>query len=451
MPNDTVDALGNPRAKTRFDGVPDLGAYEFTPTSTPPNSVAIPANPVANSVQKFVFGGDTVCAIEWGNTVPSSVAVKQYTGLQAAVTPSITERMYFYVDVQTPLGVYEYKPSIRYKNPWLGNISNETNARIAKSSNGGAWAGYNYTNGITDSINNLLMPKENFDSLSSMFTGVENARIGIRCIIPPTSLQHSGVTAFAATETWEPVFSPVGYQIIVDSVQSPLDLSKIQFTSVNNPPTYPISNLVENTTYYVNVRTICGAKDTSDWSVDSFRTMITCHAPNISSTSVTHAQAVVYWDTVQTAISYEYRIDQSPTAPAFGTTITTNTALAAGLQPGTTYYAHVRSHCSTIYDISGWSTHEFTTKWPASVDDLNGAAGITAYPNPVKDVLNINLFSKPAAGAIVTITDLAGRSVYSSGITENKMQVNMQNMAAGMYMLKYIDNDRTEVIKITKE
>lgn len=451
VPKDTADILGNPRAKDRFEGVPDIGAYEFTPTSIPENAQAVPATPAANSIQVFIYAGDTVCSIEWGNTVPASVNVKQYTGLQAAVTPGITERAYFYVDVQSPLGVYEYLPVIRYKDHWIGNISNETNTRIAKSSNGGQWAGYNYKNGVTDSVHNYLMPKDNFDSLSSKFTAVENARIGIRCIVPPMGLQHAGVTAFAATESWEPVFSPIGYQIIVDSVQSPLDLTKIQFTSVNTPPTYPITGLTENTTYYVNIRTICGLKDTSDWSTDAFRTMITCHAPKIYTTSVTDRQAVIFWDTIQTAISYEYTVDQSPNPPAFGTTILTNSTFAAGLDPGTTYYAHVRSHCGTIYDISGWGTYEFNTLWPAGVNDLKGTSGMTVYPNPAIDIINVNFANAPGSNAMVTITDIAGRIMLNESVKGNRTTINVSNLATGVYLLKYVDGSSAKTIKFNKE
>lgn len=452
--DDTMDILGTPRPRDRFEGVPDIGAYEVTPTSTPPNAVAIPSNPVANSSQKFVFGGDTIGTIEWGNTVPPSITVKQYTGIKASVTPGITERAFFFVDVQTPIGVYEYRPFIRYKDHWIGDISNETNTRIAKSSNGGAWLGYNYHYGVTDSIKNILMPAQDFDSLSSKFTAVENARIGIRCLVPPFGLHHYDVLADQAKESWEPVFSPIGYQAIVDSVESPLDLSKIFFISQPSGgalPVYPMQNLVENTTYYVNVRTICGVNDTSSWSVDSFRTMITCHAPNIRHTDVTFKSAVIHWDTVQTAIEYEYAIDKSPDNPPYGTNIKDNFRLATALQPGTTYYVHVRSHCSTVYDISGWGLDSFTTKWPANIAGIGSSTGLSVYPNPVKDVLHINIPGNSSEKAVLAITDITGKTVHRAEVTAGETTVNLQHLPAGVYTLKYSNRDKTEVIKITKE
>lgn len=453
LASDTTDIMGNPRARNRFEGVPDIGAYEFDLTSTPPAATAMPANPVANSVQAFLLGGDTVATIEWGNSVPPSVAVRQYTGYKANVTPAATERMFFYTAINTPDGVYEYSPAIKYKEPWLGNISNETNARIAKSSNGGAWIGYNYHNGTTDSIKNRLMANQPFDSLSSMFTGVQNSRIGIRCLVPPAGLNHSEVTAFTAKESWESVFYPVGYQIIVEPTLAP-NLSKIQFVSpvTSGNPIYPASNLTENTTYYVNVRTICNPKDTSDWAVDSFRTMITCHAPDIKSTSITDKSAVVYWDTIQTAVGYEYVLDQSPNNPAFGTGTKHSSQYEPSLQPGTTYYAHARAKCSSIYEMSDWSTHSFTTKWPAGINELKGNAGITAYPNPVKNMVLINVFNVPADGSgLITITDIAGKMVYSAQVTDSKFEINMREFATGMYLLKYTDNSRTETIKLNKD
>lgn len=452
IPNDTMDVMGNPRPRTRSEGVPDLGAYEFVPTSTPPNVTAQPAVPVANSIQTFLMGQDTVCSIEWGNTIPSTIAVKQYTGVKADVVPAIAERAFCYVDIQTSTGIYEYTPKIKYKDPWLGDVSYETNVRLARSSNGGAWMGYNYHNGITDSVFNSLMPAQMQDSLGAKFTAIENGRVGIRCLVLPTGLHHFDILADKAKESWEPIFVPTGFQAIVDSVSDPLDLSKIRFISqpASGLPTYAMDNLAENTMYYVSVRAVCGPKDTSAWAIDSFRTMITCHAPNIKSTSITDRSAVVYWDTVKTGEAYEYAWGTTQGTPAFGTKIPQSSIQPGALQPGTTYYVYVRSHCSTIYDLSGWAEHQFTTT-NTSVEQLDGAAVMNIYPNPVKDKLNIRMLNVPGSNAAITITDVTGKVIYNAAVKTSQVQVNMQHMPAGLYMLKYTDDERTASIKVSKE
>ncbi len=449
LEGDTLDFDGNPRAKTRFDGVPDLGAYEFTPTSTPPDADASPSAPSMNTRQFFTFGGDTVCTIDWGNTVPSTVSVKQYTGIKASpITPSVLERTFFYVEVQAPTGVYEYIPYISYKDGWLGNISNETNARIAKSSNGGLWQGYNNMDGITDSVHNSFYPATAFDSLGSKFTGVENGRIGIRCAYSPTGLQSFDITATSAKLSWDEVYFPIGYQIVVDTVKK-VDPAKAQFSSVSN---FNISSgLVEDTWYYVYVRTICGLADTSGWTLDSFQTLVTCHAPDLQLSTLKWNQAVVYWDPVVTAVEYETALDNSPMDPTHGTMVKTTTMFNNNLMPGTEYYVHVRTHCSGMYEESDWATLKFMTPFATGIDEVGNNTGIAAYPNPVKDVLTLQTSFTPSADAVVTISDVTGKTVYTGKVSARKTEINLNRLPSGMYLLKYTDNGKSDVMKLTKE
>ncbi len=449
LANDTMDIAGNARARTKLQGVPDLGAYEFTPTSTPPDAIATPATPAANTAQTFTFGQDTVCVINWGATVPATATVKQYTGVQATGIPAGVGKMFFYNDVATTLGVYSYKAVPYYKDPWIGDISTEPNARIAKSSNGASWAGYNYTNGITDINRNTMTTAAFLDSMPSRFTGVENARIGIRCVIAPTGLKSNGVTAFTATETWDAVFSPIGYQYVYKNVKgTPVTGTPAYFVSSNSAP---LTGLTEDTTYYIYVRTICGPGDTSGWALDSFHTIISCHAPDLKLSYMDSKQAVIYWAPIKTAVGYDWAVTTDANPPANGTPTASTSLLAAYLAPGTTYYAHVRSRCSTIYSQSGWSTISFKT-WTTGVDNVSGSAiGLIAYPNPVKEVLTVNMQGVRANNAQLTIIDITGKIVRSMAVVSDKNEINMNGLSSGVYILKYSDDAHTEMTKITKE
>src|SRR5690606_10180385 len=113
----------------REDGVPDLGAYEFVPTATPPVAQATPATPISGSVQVFTFGEDTVARIEWPavGSLPNTVTVRQYTGTIAPqfLTISPNSFMYAYVDFDFT-GTYDpYSLDLYYKDPWLGTIQSE--------------------------------------------------------------------------------------------------------------------------------------------------------------------------------------------------------------------------------------------------------------------------------------------------------------------------------------
>lgn len=443
---DTLDLNNALRPKTRFDGVPDLGAYEFTPTSTPPDCEAIPATPQAGKRQVFRFGTDTVATIDWGSAVPATASMKQYTGLQVgSPMPSLVERGYISAVLNTGSSVlYSSVPTLYYKNGWLGNISSETNTKIARSTNNGPWEGYNYGNAITDSILNHAYPANPLDSTGA-YTIVENARIGIRCVIEPQNLKVSNITAFTADLDWDPVFLPIGYQVIIDNNSgTPASGAGARFTTNN---TLSATALTENTQYYAHVRSICGVKDTSGWATVPFKTLITCHTPDVKMATLTQFRAVIYWDTIQTATKYEYAITNTPTPPAFGTPLTTN-SLNIPLAPGRDYYVYVKAYCNSIYPESEWGLIGFST-FPTGIAGVNSNVAISVYPNPATDVVNVSI-ANATADARIAVTDLAGKILITQPVVRGTNTIDIRQLAKGMYMLKYLEGDRETVSKFTK-
>jgi hypothetical protein len=140
-----TDVNGNTRPVTIAAGVPDIGAFEFAPTVTPPIANATPANPIAGTTQLFTFGEDTVATIKWDATatVPSSIAVRQYTNTAPPGINSISPtQMYFYTDFATPTGTYAHTTNLYYKDPWKGTTVNEEGLRLAQKLGSNAWTGY---------------------------------------------------------------------------------------------------------------------------------------------------------------------------------------------------------------------------------------------------------------------------------------------------------------------
>lgn len=447
-----TDYAGNPRPFVRQDGVPDLGAYEVTPTSTPPYADAYPSVPAANSTQTFVFAQDTVATIDWGASVPNSYSMRQYTGVQAGPMPAGVGRMYFYTTATTPGWEYDHKPHVRYKEPWLGDISTEANAVIARSSNGGTWEGYNYTNASTDIVNNRLAAASDFDSLGA-YTGVENGRIGIRCVVNPTGIAISNITADEADVDWDAVFNPIGYQVYVSSDPTPPTAADWNSSATTNAPsnTVGLSGLDEDTKYYVYIRSICGVNDTSGASVDSFITLITCHDPQISLSSLNSSRVIASWQDVKTAEKYEYVIDQNPAPPAFGIDIYKTNVLAPYLDAGTTYYVHVRTHCNSIYSNSGWSTTSFNT-WATGINNVTGDNDVlNVYPNPATEVLTVELGVVPSGNASVSVMDLTGKVLSRQVVSGSKVSVSVSELPSGVYLLQYADDAQVEQIKFNKK
>ncbi|MBC9932629.1 gliding motility-associated C-terminal domain-containing protein [Chitinophaga qingshengii] len=150
VPGNDKDINGDPRPVTLQEGVPDMGAYEFLPTSVPPALPAFPATPAAGVTQTFMFGTDTVTKITWNNaTLPSNMTVRRYSGVKPPNVATGTDFMYFYTDVDvTPgSGVYNFNIQQYYLDPWQGYIKRQKDIRLARTDSTDTW--------ITDSLSRV--------------------------------------------------------------------------------------------------------------------------------------------------------------------------------------------------------------------------------------------------------------------------------------------------------
>lgn len=75
---------------------------------------------------------------------------------------------------------------------------------------------------------------------------------------------------------------------------------------------------------------------------------------------------------------------------------------------------------------------------------------ISAYPNPVINILNINLSSDTAKNATITICDMAGKMVKTITVNANAFTVDMTRLLRGVYFIKYKDDNKSAVVKVEK-
>ena len=57
------------------------------------------------------------------------------------------------------------------------------------------------------------------------------------------------------------------------------------------------------------------------------------------------------------------------------------------------------------------------------------------YPNPAKEVLNIDLQGE-FENVVLRIIDMAGKIIFSKEMTENKEQIDLIDLTAGVYNLE---------------
>ncbi|HEY1033118.1 MAG TPA: GEVED domain-containing protein [Flavipsychrobacter sp.] len=214
--------------------------------------------------------------------------------------------------------------------------------------------------------------------------------------------------------------------------------------------------------YYVYVRSICDTAGlnqndwlTSDWMVEEVITPPCCYMPEVTITNVTSNTAIASWTPVPSVYKYEYLLSMD-TVPAAGTWsghFTFNTGVPIqGLQPGRMWYFFLRAYCNPT-PTSEWSVDSFLTKPPTAVPQVAGKEfGIIAYPNPVKDVVTLELAKGIRSGkAKVIVTDITGKVVTTAEMEKEVLELNLSGKPAGTYIIKYADDAHTDVIHVSKQ
>ncbi len=271
----------------------------------------------------------------------------------------------------------------------------------------------------------------------------------------PTGIKITNLATTSATVNWNAADNSASYDYMIDQDRndpaSSTGLTNTIITSAN------ITGLAPGEVYYIHLRNDCTGFLTttnySAWALDSFETPVPCVAPTLKVDYINSDQAVVYWDPVRSATEYEYAITKSAASPAIGTVIDKTSLLLNALNDGVTYYVHVRNNCNSlnILDTSPWSTISFKT-FPLNVQDVNNMPfAITVYPNPVNDVLTLDIKGKLNTNTTALIVDITGKVLINTIINNRTTDIDVSALPAGNYILKYSDGSHDQVIKVTKQ
>ena len=77
-----------------------------------------------------------------------------------------------------------------------------------------------------------------------------------------------------------------------------------------------------------------------------------------------------------------------------------------------------------------------------SIDD-SYYTRLNVYPNPTKDVLNFDVHVD-----FIEVYDLSGKKILSQ---TNSEDINLENLPNGLYIIKLLNNERSEFFKISKK
>lgn len=181
LPGNNKDYEGKIRVTTRPDGVPDIGAYEFTPETIPPLATAAPDSASPGDVQVYTFGQQKVATIKWGMAgLVAPLEVRQYSGAKApgiAVAASPAGSMYFHTSIIPPSGnnTFDFEIDLDYMDIWLGDIPNDLNLKLAHRVASYPWMVYSGTLSTANTGTKELNAKSM--NRYGIFTGLEDGSI----------------------------------------------------------------------------------------------------------------------------------------------------------------------------------------------------------------------------------------------------------------------------------
>lgn len=109
------------------------------------------------------------------------------------------------------------------------------------------------------------------------------------------------------------------------------------------------------------------------------------------------------------------------------------------------------------YTLTVTDSHQCSTtksvKVKMSATGIGNAtiADITVYPNPARDIVNIDFDGMLANGCQILIANASGQIIFASRQTDDIMQIAVDDWAPGMYFIKITSNNETRIIKFVKE
>jgi len=259
----------------------------------------------------------------------------------------------------------------------------------------------------------------------------------------------SNITAHTADVEWNDYPGIYGYEYRVDTSAASPTTSGVAI----NFNTISLASLLSGTNYYFHLRVRCDTFNFSPWVTKDFSTPPVCTATpvNPTLTSITPTTAKFNWSAVSGAQQYQYGVTTTPTPPVTTNTYTSTTsATVLSLSPSTPYYFHVRAYCSPN-DLSGWVTLPFSTV-SVGVGSIGGGKGydVVIYPNPVKDVLNVEVSGKMHGKGMILLYDLSGKKLKEAEVKDARSEIDMHLLPQGVYILKYRDSESAGTLRVEK-
>ena len=199
-----------------------------------------------------------------------------------------------------------------------------------------------------------------------------------------------------------------------------------------------------------------------EFSVDSFSTFFASAGfpgggalpVNLQSISATNegSRNRIDWTSTEEKNLNRYELQHAPDGKTFEKIETVN---AQGKAFG--YIAYDRKPNSGVNYyrlkmIDNDGTFAYSKTVTTTMRGNNSGFTVTTYPNPAANSLTIEVYGGATTGGQVALSDAAGLSIgsYQLEPTRGYITIDLTNVAAGIYFVKYSDGTHTETVKVTK-
>ena len=197
-----------------------------------------------------------------------------------------------------------------------------------------------------------------------------------------------------------------------------------------------LTNLTASTQYFF--KAYITTADTTVYGAElSFTTLPEdvdpCATPTgVTTSNITKESITVSWDNVEGVTWHvQYRQVNGTFASADAST---NSYVITGLIPETTYEIQVQADCGNG-NVSAWSEMVTATTLPDAVNNYLENS-VVLYPNPAKEVINVQCTMNEWNGATIEVLDVYGKLLQTLKADSEITQINVSNLANGMYFVR---------------
>jgi hypothetical protein len=81
------------------------------------------------------------------------------------------------------------------------------------------------------------------------------------------------------------------------------------------------------------------------------------------------------------------------------------------------------------------------------INEITTNNSISVYPNPFTDVLSIKGTS---ANGMISLFDITGKEIMKLQATDSETKINTEKVLSGLYLIRYMEGNRTSTFKVTK-